>query len=88
MFFAAILVAVLLASAAGQVTQRGKYWSTLYGKDLLSAKALHSLQLNKYQLAELKDDENIGPPKFAHAIDFAIDSKVDGEWLDKGKEAK
>ena len=87
MLFAAILFAVIIGSVVGQVTQRGKYWSTLYGKDLLSTKAIHSLQLNKYQLAELKDDENIGPPKFAHAINFAVDSKVDGEWLDKGKRA-
>ena len=75
---------VFIGFAIGQVVQRGKYWSTLYDKGSLSNKAIHSVRLQKYQLAELQDDENSGPPKFAHAIDFSLDSNIDGEWVDKG----
>jgi hypothetical protein len=85
MFFAFLLRFAIIGFSIGQVVQRGKYWSTLYDKGILSAKAIHSVELQKYQLAELRDEDNFGPPKFAHAIDFSLDSNIDGEWIVKGK---
>ena len=80
---------LFLSTTIAQVTFHGRYWSTLYGKDILSTKAMHALDppMNNQLLllASIRDDESpekAGPPKFAEAIDFPVDSKTGGgEWL-------
>ena len=89
------ILALLLASVTAQVTDSGRFWSTLYGKDTLSDNAVHALSPpldnQLLVLASIREDErqpemDPGPPKFAEAIDFVVDSKGgQGEWMQRGE---
>lgn len=81
------LLLVFVSAAIAQVTFHGRFWSTLYGKDVLSTKAMHTLDppMNNQllMLASFREEEDPGPPKFAEAIEFPVDSKNNGEWLQR-----